>query len=65
MGSSETRSIALQPLETIRLSGEIVVARPVKGPSIEAGYMASWECDLFMLIDCLQTWIPVPTTSRT
>jgi len=65
VGSSETRSIALQPLETIRLSGEIVVARPVKGPSIEAGYMASWECDLFMLIDCLQTWIPVPTTSRT
>jgi hypothetical protein len=59
---SETRSIALQPLETIRLSGEIVLARPVKGLSIEAGYMASWECDLFMLIDCLQTWIPVART---
>jgi hypothetical protein len=59
---AEIRRIELQPLTSLPLSGEIILARPVKGVSIEAGYMASWECDLFMLFDCLQTWIPVART---
>ena len=57
-----TRSIELQPLGSVRLSGEIILARPVKGLSLEAGYMPTWECDVFQLIDCLQTWIPVART---
>ena len=54
-----TRSIELQPLGSVRLSGEIILARPVKGLSIEAGYMPTWECHVLQLIDCLQTWMPV------
>jgi len=58
----ETRSIALRRLGTIPLSGEVILARPVRGVSIEAGYMPFWECDFFMLIDCMQTWIPAART---
>jgi hypothetical protein len=49
-----TRSIELEPLNRIPLSGELILARPVKGLTIEAGYLTDWECDFFGLIDCLQ-----------
>ena len=48
------RSIELEPLNRIPLSGEVILARPVKGLTIEAGYFSDWECDFFGFIDCLQ-----------
>ena len=49
-----TRSIELEPLNRIPLSGALILARPVKDLTIEAGYFADWECDFFGFIDCLQ-----------
>ena len=58
----DTKSIELEPLDAIPLSGEIILARPVTGLTIEAGYFADWECEFFNHIDCLQAPIIVATS---
>ena len=45
--------IELLPLASLQLSGEIILARPVKGLTIQVGYYADWECIFFELIDCM------------
>ena len=49
-----TRSIELEPLNVIPLSGRVIFDKPERGLTIEAGYFRDWECDFFGLVDCLQ-----------
>ena len=48
---ARTTTINLEPLNSIPLSGEMVLARPVSGLTIEARYHASWAHEFFGIAD--------------
>jgi len=49
--SQDMTTITLEPLNSIPLSGEIALARPVRGLTIQARYMAYWGHDFFGIVD--------------
>ena len=46
-----TVSINFEPLGSIPLTGEIILARPVAGLTIQATYLATWGHDFYGIID--------------